>query len=85
MGSLRVVLRRGLRVVAALQGGGGGCVLACVCAPIYLDVIHIAIVCGKRDLLELRIGSIRSLDLSDLIGLSASQQGQCDESIWPAA
>ena len=51
----------------------------------YLDVIHIAIVCGKRDLLELRIGSIRSLDLSDLICLSASQQGQYDESIWPAA
>ena len=51
----------------------------------YLDVIHIAIVCGKRDLLELRIGSIRSLDLLDLTCLSASQQGQCDESIWPAA
>eukprot|EP01046_Picozoa_sp_COSAG06_P054213 COSAG06_NODE_9584_length_1864_cov_110.394901_1_plen_77_part_00 len=50
-----------------------------------LDVIHIAIVCGKRDLLELRIGSIRSLDLLGLICLSASQQGQCDESIWPAA
>ena len=32
MGSLRVVLRRGLRVAAALQGGGGGCVLACVCS-----------------------------------------------------
>ena len=33
VGSLRVVLRWGLRVAAALQGGGGGCVLACVCAP----------------------------------------------------
>ena len=54
-------------------------------SAVYLDVIHIAIVCGKRDLLELRIGSIRSLDLSDLICLSASQQGQYDESIWPAA
>jgi len=51
----------------------------------YLDVFHIAIVCGQRDLLELRIGSIRSRDLLDLTCLSASQQGQCDESIWPVA
>ncbi len=29
----------------------------------YLDVIHIAIVCGGRYLLELRFGSIRSRDL----------------------
>ena len=33
----------------------------------YLDVIHIAIVCGVRDLLELRFGSISPLDLNDLI------------------
>ena len=32
----------------------------------YLDVIHIAIVYGERDLLELRFGSIRSRDLLDL-------------------
>ena len=37
----------------------------------YLDVIHIAIVYGERDLLELRFGSIRSRDLFDLICLSA--------------
>ena len=29
----------------------------------YLDVNHIAIVYGERDLLELRFGSIRSRDL----------------------
>eukprot|EP01046_Picozoa_sp_COSAG06_P000697 COSAG06_NODE_20_length_33882_cov_18.856969_9_plen_173_part_00 len=46
----------------------------------YLDVIHIAIVYGERDLLELRFGSVRSRDLLDLTCLSASQQGQCDES-----
>jgi hypothetical protein len=34
---------------------------------LYLDVIHIAIVYGERDLLELRIGSISPLDLNDLI------------------
>jgi hypothetical protein len=48
---------------------------------LYLDVIHIAIVCGERDLLELRFGSIRSRDLFDLTCLSALQQGQRDESI----
>ena len=48
-------------------------------------MIHIAIVCGERDLLELRFGSIRSRDLLDLTCLSASQQGQCDELILLAA
>jgi hypothetical protein len=33
----------------------------------YLDVIHIAIVYGERDLLELRFGSISPLGLNDLI------------------
>ena len=47
----------------------------------YLDVIHIAIVYGERDLLELRFGSIRSRDLFDLICLRALQQGQRDESV----
>eukprot|EP01046_Picozoa_sp_COSAG06_P093752 COSAG06_NODE_39932_length_407_cov_0.883117_1_plen_85_part_01 len=36
-------------------------------SALYLDVIHIAIVYGERDLLELRFGSISPLDLNDLI------------------
>ena len=57
------------RLPAALAYG----LIRRVCSPAnlvterYLDVIHIAIVYGERDLLELRIGSISPLDLNDLI------------------